>query len=182
MCVRTARPAPRRRKAVGVRIDLISPCVGSSSLSAPQPNKTSPSHTVQNVTSGDRSFNRSSAWTSSRGESSCMWSRCSRKSAWTTGRERSSSSTCTLRRRRDNVRQRTREPQHKRTPYVGDARHRQLAAEELCQSPADAEPQAHALRSLTTQPTALPEHIEHARKILRRNAPPGIRNLDQNVS
>ena len=47
MCSSTVRPAPLPRAIAGVRIDLISPCVGDSSFSAPQPNKVSSSHTVQ---------------------------------------------------------------------------------------------------------------------------------------
>lgn len=51
-----ARPAPRRRNALGVRKDLISPCLLSSSLRAPQPSSCGPSHAVQRVISGLRSY------------------------------------------------------------------------------------------------------------------------------
>ena len=47
MCSSTVRPAPLPRAIAGVRMDLISPCVGDRSFSAPQPNKVSSSHTVQ---------------------------------------------------------------------------------------------------------------------------------------
>src|SRR5215831_4878199 len=87
---RMARPAPRRRNAFGVRIDFTSPCFGSSSFNAPQPSSTESSHAVQKVTSGARSFERSSACTLSGGESSYMFCRCSFSSAWTAARERSS--------------------------------------------------------------------------------------------
>lgn len=40
MCLETTLPAPRLRRALGVRMDLISPCVASRSLSAPQPYST----------------------------------------------------------------------------------------------------------------------------------------------
>ena len=84
-----ARPAPRRRSAFGVRIDLTSACVGSSSFSAPQPSRTGPSQAVQNAMPGWRSLSRSSACTLSGGDSSCMSCRCSSSSAWISRRERS---------------------------------------------------------------------------------------------
>src|SRR5438270_12528450 len=90
MCSSTARPAPRRRSAFGVRIDLTSPSVALSAFNAPQPTSTVPSQSDQNVMSGARSLARSSACTLSGGESSYMLARCSSKSARTCGRVRSS--------------------------------------------------------------------------------------------
>ena len=90
----SARPAPVRRRASGVRIDFTSPCWSPSAINAPQPSSTSSSQADQNVTSGRRRHSRSSACTLSGGPSACMLRRCSSNKTWMTGRERSSSSMC----------------------------------------------------------------------------------------
>src|SRR5688572_2756458 len=71
-------------------MDLISPCVGSSSLSAPHPTSASPAHTVQNVMLGCRRASRSSACTLPGGVISYMFRRCSESKARISGPRRSS--------------------------------------------------------------------------------------------
>src|SRR5688572_12899928 len=85
-----AAATPLRRCAAAVRIDLISPWLGSSSLSAPQPISSDPFQTLQKVMSGLRSLSRSSACMLSGGESSASERRCSRRSAAISGPRRSS--------------------------------------------------------------------------------------------
>jgi len=58
-------------------MDFTSPWVAVNSFSAPHPTRLLSAQTLQKVTSGDRSSFRSSAWTLSGGESSCMFRRCS---------------------------------------------------------------------------------------------------------
>ncbi len=58
---RIAAPTPLRRIASAVCIDFTSPWSALSRLSAPTPASESPSQADQNVTSGDRSPERSSA-------------------------------------------------------------------------------------------------------------------------
>ena len=76
-CSSMAEPTPRPRYASAVRIDLISPCAGSSSLSAPQPSRFAPSHAVQKVISGARNADRSRACTHCGGEFPAIAARCS---------------------------------------------------------------------------------------------------------
>src|SRR5215207_6407880 len=81
---------PFLRWAEDVRMDLISAWPGSSSLSAPLPNSSPPSQTVQKVISGRRRLSRSRACTLSGGECRNMSWRCSRRSSCTSGPLRSS--------------------------------------------------------------------------------------------
>src|SRR4029077_4735757 len=85
MCCNIARATPWRRRAERVRIDLISPWVGESAFSAPQPSNSPLDQAVQNVMSDPRSAARSSAWTLSGGESSYMLRRCSASNARISG-------------------------------------------------------------------------------------------------
>ena len=55
--------SPVLRRALGVRMDLISPCVDESSFKAAQPNSNSPFHAVQKETSGALSLLASNAKT-----------------------------------------------------------------------------------------------------------------------
>src|SRR3954467_14521297 len=71
-------------------MDLISPCCGVNSFSAPQPARVGPSQTVQNVISGLRNPSRSSAWRLSGGETCSMQRRCSRSNSIISGPRRSS--------------------------------------------------------------------------------------------
>jgi len=95
ICRTTARATPLRRCAEAVRIDLISPCRGSSSFSAPQPRSSPFSQTLQKVMSGLRKPSIGSACTLSGGECTNMLARCSFNSSAISGRLRSSSSMCT---------------------------------------------------------------------------------------
>src|SRR6266480_3490188 len=95
ICRTTARATPLRRCAEAVRIDLISPCCGSSSFNAPQPSSSPFSETLQKVMSGLRKPSIGSACALSGGECTNMLARCSFNNSAISGRLRSSVSMCT---------------------------------------------------------------------------------------
>ena len=87
---------PLRRRELGVRIDLISPCCLLISFKAPHPISMPSRHAVQKVMSGLRNLPRSSACTLSGGDHWCMFCKCSSRSAMTSDPVRSSRRICMM--------------------------------------------------------------------------------------